>query len=115
MAMEFGKAVRQLCGNSKKHVTTKDVATHLGWTEAVAHKWRVEAIKRKLVQYQAGTYPQNKKPLLPGPTEHPTAFLPDPRLVFHARPELGEAWKYISALSGEEVTIRRRNGSDKKP
>jgi hypothetical protein len=112
MAMQFATAVRHLCSKSKKNITTKDVAAHLGWTEAVAHKWRVEAAKRKLVQYQSGTYPRNQKPLLPGPTEHATTFLPDPCLVFHARPELGEVVKYVSALSGEEVVIRR-GGSGK--
>jgi len=107
MAMEFAEAVRQLCSQSKKHVTTKDVATHLGWTDAVAHKWRVEAVKQKVVQYKAGTYARNEKLLLPGPAEHLTAFLPDPRSVFHACPELGEVVKYIGALSGKQHTIRR--------
>lgn len=108
MAMEFARAVRQLCSKSKKHVTTKEVATHLGWNEAVAHKWRVEAVKQKVVQYKSGTYPRNQKPLLPGPAEHPTAFLPEPRLVFEARPELGTVVKYTCPLSGEALFMRRR-------
>src|ERR1700733_3485443 len=108
MAMEFARAVRQLCRGSKKHVTTKEVATHLGWTEAVAHKWRVESVKQKLVQYKPGTFPQNQKPLLPGPAEHATAFLPDPHLVFEARPELGKVVKYTCPLSGEHLIMRRR-------
>ena len=110
MAMEFARAVRQLCRKSKKHVTTKEVATHLGWTEAVAHKWRAEAVKQKLVQYKPGTYVQNKKPLLPGPAEHATAFLPDPHLVFEARPELGKVVKYTCPLSGEHLIMRRKAG-----
>lgn len=107
-AMEFARAVRQLCSKSKKHVTTKEVATHLGWTEAVAHKWRMEAVKQKLVQYKPGTYAQNKKPLLPGPSEHPTAFLPDPPLVIQARPELGRVVKYTCPLTGERLFMSRR-------
>lgn len=107
MAMKFANAVSQLCGQSKKHITTKDVAAHLGWNEAVAHKWRLVAVKQKLVEYEPGTYPQNKKPLLPGPAERPTRFLPHPRLVFQARPELGEVVKLISPLTGQELTIRR--------
>ena len=114
MAMEFAKAVRDLRRQSTSDVTTKEVAVHLGWTEAVAHKWRVEAVKQKLVQYKSGTFPQNKKPLLPGPTEHATAFLPDPRLVFQARTELGKEVKYISQMSGLERTIRR-SGPGKSP
>src|SRR5580700_5202169 len=108
MAMEFAKAVRQLCSKRKNHVTTKEVATHLGWTEAVAHKWRIKAVKQKLVQYKPGTYAQNKKPLLPGPADRPTTFLPDPQLVLNARPELPEEVKYISQMSGVERTLRRR-------
>jgi hypothetical protein len=106
MVMKFAKAVRELCAQSKGDITTKEVAAHLVWSEAVAHKWRVQAVKKKLVQYKPGTYPQNKKPLLPGLTEHPTVFLPNPRLVLQARPELGKVVKYISAVSGEEVVIR---------
>ena len=108
MAMEFAKAVRELRGQSASEITTKEVAAHLGWTEAVAHKWRAEAAKQKLVQYKPGTFSQNKKPLVPGPTEHATAFLPDPRLVFLARPELGEEVKYITPMSGLQRTMRRR-------
>jgi hypothetical protein len=108
MAMEFAKAVRQLCSKSKKHVTTREVATHLGWTETVAHKWRAEAVKQKLVQYKPGTYVQNKKPLLPGPAEHATAFLPDPHLVFQARPELGTVVKYTCPFTGERLFMSRR-------
>jgi hypothetical protein len=106
VVMQFAKAVRELCKQSKNDITTKEVAAHLGWSEAVAHKWRVQAVKQKLVQYKPGTYAQNKKPLLPGLIDHPTAFLPTPRSVLQARPELGKVVKYISALSGEEVVIR---------
>jgi hypothetical protein len=112
-AMEFAQAVRQLCSRTKKHVTTKDVATHLGWAEAVAHKWRLEAVKQKLVQYKPGTYPQNQKPLLPGPAEHATKFLPEPRLVFQARPELGDVVKYVCPLTGEALFRRRGSGKSK--
>ena len=108
MAMEFAKAVRQLCSKRKNHVTTKEVATHLGWTKAVTHKWRAKAVKQKLVQYKPGTYPQNKKPLLPGPAEHPTAFLPEPRLVFEARPELGNVVKYSCLRYGVPLFMSRR-------
>jgi hypothetical protein len=112
MAMEFASAVSYLCDQSKVHITTKDVATHLGWTDALAHKWRAVALKQKLIEYKPGTYPQNKKPLLPGPAEQPTTFLPHPRLVFLMRPELGEVAKYICPLSGQAVIIRR-GGSGK--
>jgi hypothetical protein len=108
MAMEFARGVRQLCGKSKKHVTTKEVATQLGWTEAVAHKWRVKAVKQKLVQYKPGTYAQNKKPLLPGSAEHPTAFLPEPHLVFQARPELNRVVKYMCPRYGVPLFMSRR-------
>jgi hypothetical protein len=114
MAMEFARAVSQLCGRNKRHVTTKDVANHLGWSEDVAHKWRVKAVKYKLVEYKPGTYPRNLKPLLPGPTAHPTVFLPSPALVFQARPELGKIVKYVCPLTGERLfMLRRRSGKSK--
>jgi hypothetical protein len=114
MAMEFAKAVRQLCSRTKKHITTKDVAKHLGWTDDVAHKWRLEAVKQKLVQYKSGTYPQNRKPLLPGPIEQSTRFLPTPRSVFEARPELGKVVKFICPLTGEALFMRRRGSGKSK-
>jgi hypothetical protein len=107
-AMEFAGAVRQLCSKSKKDVTTKDVAALLDWSEAVAHKWRAVALKQKLIEYKPGTYAQNKKPLLPGPAEQPSTFLPRPQAVLDARPELGNAVKFISAVTGEEIVIHRR-------
>jgi hypothetical protein len=113
MALEFARAVRQLCSKRKKDVLTKDVATHLGWSEAVAHKWRVEAVKQKLVEYKSGTYPQNRKPLLPGPTAHPTVFLPSPALVFRARPELGKVVKFVCPLTGEHLFHHRPSNSRK--
>jgi hypothetical protein len=114
MAMMFARAVVRLCRESKKHVTTKDVAAYFGWTDALAHKWRAEAVKRKLVEYKPGTYARNEKPLLPGPAEHPTRFLPDPALVLNERPELGNVVKYVSPLTGEEVSIRRRSSGRSK-
>jgi hypothetical protein len=70
-AMEFASAVGELCSQTKKDVSTKEVAAYLGWTEPVDHKWRAEAVKQKLIQYKSGTYAQNKKPLLPATVASP--------------------------------------------
>jgi hypothetical protein len=108
--VEFAAAVRDLCDKGKKPVTTKDVAAHLEWENKVAHKWRVEAVKQQLVEYQPGTFPQNKKPLLPGAARHATTFLPDPRLVFRERPDLGEEVRFMDPLSGKSKILRRNGG-----
>jgi hypothetical protein len=108
-ALEFAKAVRHLCRQSKLPVTTKDVAEHLGWNGPVAHKWRVEALKQKLIRYKPGTHPSNKKPLLPSSLEHATAFLPAPGLVFRERPELGNVVRYVDPITGQKRVWRRRN------
>jgi hypothetical protein len=107
MAMVFASAVRRLCGERKQHVTTKDVAAHMGWSDALAHKWRVIALKRNLIQYKPGTYARNEKPLLPGPAGQPTRFLPDPVSVFNARPELGKVLAVVNPITGEEYVYRR--------
>jgi hypothetical protein len=39
MAMKFAEAVRLLCAQSKKDITTKEVAAYLDWTDAVAHTY----------------------------------------------------------------------------
>lgn len=106
-ALEFAKAVRVLCAQSAMPVTTKDVAAHLHWKPSVAHKWRVEALRRKLVQYKIGTYPANKKPLLPGPARQATGFLPDPHLVFRERPHVGSVVRYIDPITDEKRILRR--------
>ena len=112
MALEFAKAVRHLCGKSNKPVTTKDVQAHLKWKNQVAHKWRVAAVRQKLVQYKPGTHPNNKKPLLPGPAKHATTFLPDPRLVLRERPEIGNVVRYVDPITGQEKVLRRQTEED---
>ena len=117
MALEFAKAVRHLYSQQTKPVTTRDVAEHLAWDAPVAHKWRVVAVRHKLVQYKPGTYQNNQKLLFPGPAKQGTTFLPDPRVVFRERPDIGNEVQYVDPLSGkEERFIRRRNARvDRKP
>ena len=108
MALEFAKAVRHLCGKSNKPVTTKDVQGHLKWKNQVAHKWRAVAVRQKLVQCKPGTHPNNKKPLMPGPAKHGTTFLPDPRVVFRERPDIGNVVRYVDPITGKEKVLRRQ-------
>lgn len=111
MALKFAEAVRDLCDDTKRPVLTNDVMEHLNWEKALAHKWRVIAVRAKLVRYDEGTYPMNKKPLLPGPAQRATAFLPDPQLVFNERQDIDDT-TFIDPLSGEEKAFRRE---PKKP
>jgi hypothetical protein len=112
MALEFAKAVRHLYSKRAKPVTTSDVAEHLGWEAPVAHKWRVVAVRHKLIQYRPGTYQNNQKLLLPGPAKHGTTFLPAPRAVFRERPDIGNMVRYVDPITGQETVMRRQSEED---
>jgi hypothetical protein len=107
-ALRFAGAVRCLCSQTSAPITTKEVAAHLNWKESTAHKWRAKALRQKLIEYRPGTYPNNRKPLLPGSALHPTTFLPDPRLVFRGRQDVGEKVRWLDPLTGGEKVLRRR-------
>lgn len=108
-ALEFAAAVRDLFQETKRPVSTNDVAAHLGWQkESVAHKWKAVAVKAKLVEYDGGTHQNNKKPLLPGPAKKATTFLPDPALVFEERPDIGDKVEFINPLTGEKEEFNRK-------
>lgn len=106
-ALEFAGAVRDLFQETNSPVSTQDVADHIGWQSEVAHKWKIVAVKAKLVKYDGGTYPNNKKPLLPGPAKNATSFLPIPELVFDERPDIGDEVRFIDPVAGEERIFRR--------
>lgn len=112
-ALEFAAAVRQLYGQNQRAVTTKDVAAQLKWKEHLAHKWRIVAVRKKLVAYKPGTYASNRKPLLPGPARHATSFLPDPRLVFRKRRDVGDQVRFVDPLTGEKELLKRQSKSAK--
>jgi hypothetical protein len=86
MALEFAKAVRHLYSKRNKPITTRDVAEHLAWDAPVAHKWRVVAVR--------------------------TVFLPDPRVVFRERPDIGNVVRYVDPVTGQEKVIRRQTKED---
>jgi len=113
-ALEFAQAVRDLYAETKRPVLTNDVMEHLEWEKSLAHKWRAVAVRQKLIRYEEGTHEQNKKPLLPGPAQQATTFLPDPHLVFEERRDLGDEVRFIDPLSGEEQIFRRKGAKPSK-
>ena len=60
------------------------------------------------IRYKPGTHQNNQKLLLPGPAKHGTTFLPDPRVVFRERPDIGNVVRYVDPITGQEKVMRRQ-------
>jgi energy-coupling factor transporter ATP-binding protein EcfA2 len=102
--MAIQNAVQALKKELGRGVTTKEIASHLGWGESMTYKYVRAAVKHRLVQHEGGTREKNVKRLLPT-DDGIRAFLPSPQLVLKHFPELRNEASYVDPLTGEEVSL----------
>jgi hypothetical protein len=104
--IEIAEAVRKLYASKKKAVRVSDIAEHLKWSEDKSYKYAKAAVDHGLIACEPGTRPHNVKRFLPKEDARHD-FLPSPRDVFDANPEIGNEVSYIHPLTGKKRTLRR--------
>jgi hypothetical protein len=104
--LELAKAVRKLNKSLGSSVSVKEIASNLGWDQALVYKYVKIAEKHHLVVYESGSRLHNQKLLIPGLISHP-GFLPDPNLIFQSCEQVGNEVRYVDPLTGKEKVIRR--------
>jgi hypothetical protein len=102
--MEVCLAVTRLYRRTKRAVAAKEIAAELGWKNSLVYKYLPDAIREGLVEYEPGTREANLK--LVRPTENESGqFLPSPRSVMRANPEIGKAVEYCDPFTGETMIM----------
>lgn len=109
MEHQVAEAVQKIHADTRKPVTTKQVADHNGWEMRLAYKWTDSAALHKLIQVQSGTQQKNLKLLLPGVGGN-AGFLPDPLNVLRKGQTAVKSITYVAPLSGELKKISHSRG-----
>ena len=103
----LSQAVAALNRSRGRAATHQEVAAKLGWKPTLVYSHVKTAVRYGLVQYEPGTRSFNEKRLL-ATEDSPGAFLPRPRVIFDAAPELGADVRYVDPFTGKPFVIRRK-------
>jgi hypothetical protein len=111
--LELARTVARLNDQQNGPVTVNDIADALGRKPSVVYKVVKSALAQNLVAYEGGTRERNVKRLVARDPEG-GKFLPHPRSILRAYPELGGSVTLTNPFSGEEETIKvKKRGGGK--
>jgi len=106
--LELSRVVATLNRRYRRPVSTREVASELGWKRSSVYKHAARAVRHRLVQYEAGTRQSNLKRLIARP-DAPHGFLPRPRVVFDCNPGIGMEVRYVDPFTGKILVLRRKH------
>jgi hypothetical protein len=103
----LSQAVAAINRNQGRGATHQEVAAKLGWNTSLVYRHVPKAVKYGLLKYESETRGFNEKPFW-ATVDTPGAFLPRPRIIFDAAPELGPEVRYVDPFTGKRLVIRRK-------
>jgi len=104
--LQVRQAIVQLNKETGQGVTIRELAKHLNWNEKRIYKYVQRAAEDGVVDEEPGTRERNLKRFLPR-VETTKTFLPRPKDILKANPEIGKKAKYIHPFTGKCKVIRR--------